>query len=49
MDCCECVGGEEVFLLVLRLWMGLCLVCEWIMVCVFEVGYGFGVLFLDGV
>ena len=32
-----------------RLWMGLCLVGEWIMVCVFEVGYGFGVLFLDGV
>lgn len=37
------------FLLVLRLWMGLCLVGEWIMVCIFEVGYGFGVLFLDGV
>lgn len=37
------------FLLVLRLWMGLCLVGEWIMVCVFEAGYGFGVLFLDGV
>ncbi len=40
--------GGSVFVDV-RLWMGLCLVREWIMVCVFEVGYGFGVLFLGGV
>lgn len=43
-----CGRGGSVFGGV-RLWMGLCLVREWIMVCVFEVGYGFGVLFLGGV